>query len=157
MKWSQYNQYPPALIANTINTTETPINSKATAKLESAWRPRNPPHRSEALCRSGWCWKSYLSSWSLVVAASYCGNVFHKQWLGNWSELKENTWKKQNIEHYFRGILWSLLDILDWARVHAGQWHWTLYWCSSLLVKKNQLNVLEITSQNADLSPTDDL
>lgn len=36
-----------------------------------------------------------------VVAASCCGDVFHRQGLGNWSELKER-WMALNTERFLR-------------------------------------------------------
>ena len=48
--------------------------------------------------------------WSMVVAASCCGDVFHRQGLGNWSELKE-WWMALNTGKFLRETCLSSRDL----------------------------------------------
>ena len=51
--------------------------------------------------------------WSVVVAASCYGDVFHRQGLGNWSELME-WWTALNTGKFLRETCFSLPEIWDW-------------------------------------------
>ena len=51
--------------------------------------------------------------WSMVVAASCCGDVLHHQGLGNMSELKV-WWMALNTWKFLRETCFSLPEIWDW-------------------------------------------
>ena len=52
--------------------------------------------------------------WSMVVAASCCGGVFHQQGLGGWSGLTE-SWTEQCIEISWMKTWSRALRTSDWA------------------------------------------
>jgi hypothetical protein len=78
--------------------------------------------------------------WSMVVAASFCGDVFHRQRLGNWSELKE--W---GIWYWDGGTPSSRIMTLS-ILVKQHKWF-----------KGKHVNVLEWPTQSPDVSPIENL
>ena len=97
--------------------------------------------------------------WSMVVAASCCGDVFIRQGLGNWSELKE-WWMALNTGTFLRETRFSLPRIWDWDGGFTFQRDndpkhiakATLEW-----FKGKHLNVLEWPIQSPDLNPFENL
>ena len=96
--------------------------------------------------------------WSMVVAASCCGDVFHQQGLENWSDLKE-WWIVLNTGKFLRETCFSLTEIWDWEGGSPSSRTMTL----SILLKQHlsglrgNLNVLEWSGLSPDLNPIENL
>ena len=76
--------------------------------------------------------------WSMVVATSCCMDVFHRQGLGNWLELKE-WWMALNTGKFLRETCFSLPEIWDWDGGSPSSRTMTL----SILLKQHASGVLQ--------------
>ena len=98
--------------------------------------------------------------WSMVVAGSCCGYVFHQQGLGNWSELKE-WWIALNAGNVLRETCFSLQEIWDWDGGSPSSRTMTLSILLkqhlSGLIKGKDLNVLEWPNESPDFNPIENL
>ena len=86
------------------------------------WHKLNPITRRAPLKQS-----------STLVAASWCGDVFHWQGLENWSQLRKR-WMVLNIEKFLKKTCFSLPDICNWDR---GSGQWPSAYCQSNSLRRN--------------------
>ena len=88
--------------------------------------------------------------WSMVVAASCCGNVFQQQWVGDWSGLRESwTAEYKMISLYFAQ------DVRLGRRFTFQQGNDPKHTDKTMQeqLRDNSVNVLAWPSQSPDLNP----